>query len=253
MLIHRLKVSGLLSFGPNGVDLPMKPLNVLIGPNGSGKLNFLEAIALLKAVPREVLEPISRTGGLREWRWNGPDAPNSITMEAEVHYPQGGDLRHSLTLAEANGRPEVISEQIEPIGNCADRRTALSCYRPPRDGSTESYLRQDSPDAVNANAMGSMPAHFLEDGIHFRGEYLPEVSLVSLANSRDYPALWYLNRQYEAIRLYREWSFGLSMELRRPACAHDRAVFLTEDGANLAPVLLLRVLATMRTPWDGLV
>ena len=35
MLIHRLKVTGLLSFGPGGIDLPLKPLNVLIGPNGS--------------------------------------------------------------------------------------------------------------------------------------------------------------------------------------------------------------------------
>ena len=37
MLFHRLKFSGLLSFGPEGIDLPMQPLNVLIGPNGSGK------------------------------------------------------------------------------------------------------------------------------------------------------------------------------------------------------------------------
>ena len=35
MLIRRLKVSGLLSFGPRGVDLPMEALNVLIGANGS--------------------------------------------------------------------------------------------------------------------------------------------------------------------------------------------------------------------------
>ena len=44
MLIHRLKLSGLLSFGPEGVDLAMEPLKVLIGPDGSGKSNFLEAI-----------------------------------------------------------------------------------------------------------------------------------------------------------------------------------------------------------------
>ena len=37
MLFHTLKLSGLLSFGPDGIALPMKPLNVLIGPNGSGK------------------------------------------------------------------------------------------------------------------------------------------------------------------------------------------------------------------------
>ena len=47
MLLRRLKLSGLLSFGPRGVDLPLAPLNVLIGANGSGKSNFLEAIALL--------------------------------------------------------------------------------------------------------------------------------------------------------------------------------------------------------------
>ena len=35
-LFHGLKLSGLLSFGPDGIDLPMERLNVLIGPNGSG-------------------------------------------------------------------------------------------------------------------------------------------------------------------------------------------------------------------------
>ena len=39
-LFHRLKLSGLLSFGPDGVDLPMQRLSVLIGPNGSGKSNL---------------------------------------------------------------------------------------------------------------------------------------------------------------------------------------------------------------------
>ena len=63
MLIHRLKVAGLLSFGPAGIDLPLEPLNVLIGPNGSGKSNLLEAIALLKAVPRDIFEPLSQKGG----------------------------------------------------------------------------------------------------------------------------------------------------------------------------------------------
>ena len=40
MLLRRLKLSGLLSFGPRGVDLPLAPLNVLIGANGSGSPTF---------------------------------------------------------------------------------------------------------------------------------------------------------------------------------------------------------------------
>lgn len=42
MLIHRLDARGLLSFGPQGINLDLRPLNVLIGPSGSGKSNLLD-------------------------------------------------------------------------------------------------------------------------------------------------------------------------------------------------------------------
>ena len=260
MLIRRLKVAGLLSFGRKGVDLPLEPLNVLVGPNGSGKSNFLEAIELLRGVPRDVLEPLSRKGGLREWLWKGPGAPDSMTIETVVDFPLGAELRHTLTVGEANGRTQVTEERIEPVGKCTDKRAALSYFRPPRDERTESYLRQKSPDPANPNAVGSLLAHFLDDGIHFRSDYLPDVSLVSLANPQDYPALWHLNRQYEAIRLYRDWSFGPSAGLRQPASAHDRADFLNESGANLGPVLSnfpgenkRQLIAALQKFYDGIV
>lgn len=62
MLIQRLKVSGLLSFGPQGVDLPLGSLNVLIGPNGSGKSNLLEVLALLNAAPTNLPRPVKKWG-----------------------------------------------------------------------------------------------------------------------------------------------------------------------------------------------
>lgn len=237
MLIHRLKVAGLLSFGSDGIDLPMEPLNVVIGPNASGKSNLLEAIALLQAAPREISEPIARMGGVREWLWKGLKAPDSFTLEAHVAYPHGGVVRHALTLADRNGRPEVRDERICPIGTYNDERVALSYYRPPRNARTESYLREHSPNPNDADAAGSLLAHSLNDGIHFRSDYLPTVSLVSLANPNDYPALWHLNETYRGIRLYRNWSFGPSAELRRPASAHDPSDFLNAEGTNLAPVL----------------
>ena len=39
VLIRRITLQNLLSFGPNQVELELGPLNVLIGPNGSGKSN----------------------------------------------------------------------------------------------------------------------------------------------------------------------------------------------------------------------
>ena len=92
----------------------MEPLNVLIGPNGSGKSNFLEAMALLQAAPRDISEPISRMGSVREWLWKGPEALDSFTMEAFIGYPPGGLVHHSMTIADRNGRPEVIDERLEP-------------------------------------------------------------------------------------------------------------------------------------------
>ena len=49
MLLHRIKLKNVLSFGPDAPELELKPLNVLIGPNGSGKSNLIETIGLLKA------------------------------------------------------------------------------------------------------------------------------------------------------------------------------------------------------------
>jgi len=66
MLITRLKVAGLLSFGPEGMDLPLGNLNVLIGPNGSGKSNLLDILMLLRAAPTNLATPIKQTGGIRE-------------------------------------------------------------------------------------------------------------------------------------------------------------------------------------------
>ena len=63
ILIKRIRASGLLSFGPNGMDLPLGPLNVLIGPNGSGKSNLIDALALLPYSPDDVLGILEGGGG----------------------------------------------------------------------------------------------------------------------------------------------------------------------------------------------
>ena len=105
MLFHRLKITGLLSFGPAGVDLPMEPLNVLIGPNGSGKTNFLEAIGLFRASTNG-LTPVFTADGIGEWLWKGPRAGNSFTLEADVEYGGGGMARHAMTIAVRNGKTD---------------------------------------------------------------------------------------------------------------------------------------------------
>ena len=71
---HPLKsiwLENILSFDQNGMELELKPLNVLIGPNASGKSNLIEAIGLLAAAPRDWTTPIIQGGGATEWIWKG--------------------------------------------------------------------------------------------------------------------------------------------------------------------------------------
>ena len=265
MLIHRLKVSGFLSFGPGGIDLPMEPLNVLIGPNGSGKSNFLEAIALLKAAPRGISEPIARMGGVHEWLWKGPAAPHSIRMEARVDYPPGGVLRHSFTLADRNGRPEVTSERVEPSEKHTDERVSLSYYRPPQDEQTAAEISKANAEKERKKRVsewdtGSLLSRSRPGAIDFAGEMEPKQSLLSCAANPDRLALWYLKEQYGRICLYRNWSFGPSAELRQNQSTHDRADFLDEGGQNLPLVLShfqaenkRQLVAALQKLFDGIV
>ncbi len=245
MLIHRLKLSGFLSFGPKGIDLPMESLNVLIGPNGSGKSNFLEAMALLKSAPRDISEPFRRDG-IREWLWKGPEAPDTIKVETLVDYPQAGGLRHLLILADRGGRPIVIDEQIEPSEKRSDEKEALSYYRPPQNKQTTLLIEQSRAKAKqsskNLRSETSTTSEVIgrqSEGavVEFADDFQPEESLLSCAAVMNYPALWHLKKEFQRIRLYREWSFGPSAELRQSQSAHDRTDFLTDGGANLALVL----------------
>ena len=103
-LIQRLQVSGMLSFGPEGVDLPMERLNVLIGPNGSGKSNFIEALALLQAAPHDLSAPVRRMGGISEWLWKGDSELKLAAVGAIITYPTGSKpLRHTLLMWSAGG------------------------------------------------------------------------------------------------------------------------------------------------------
>ena len=232
MLLRRLRIQRLLSFGPTGIDLPMGPLNVLIGPNASGKSNLLEVFSVLKAAPRDLGEPFV-ADGIAEWLWKGPDAKDSLTIEASVEDAVGGVLQHSLTLSGRHGRPIVKSEQIKPLRPVSKK--ALSYRRSVVDDWNSPIL-----DLRKPRGFFSLAKHPQENAILFAERYHPERSLVSFASPADYPGLWHLKERYERIRLYRNWSFGPTAGLRQPQSAHDRADFPSDDGKNL-PLILSHV------------
>ena len=257
-MLHRLKVSGLLSFGAQGIDLPMEPLNVLIGPNGSGKSNLLEVLALLRAAPRELAEPIKRGGGIWEWLWKGDESPGKATLEAFVDDPeQGSPLRHVLEFTDHGGRFEVTDERIE----CAETEFA---YRLHQGQHTFDIQTEPKDQRTSSRPILSDSATIVSESLglnRYRERTKPEESVLSqIRDAQTYPALHCLQKQYERIRLYRNWAFGPAAELRRNQSTHDPSDFLNEGGANLALVLShfqgenkRKLVAALQELFDGIV
>lgn len=232
ILLKQLKATGLLSFGPNGIDLPLQNLNVFIGPNGSGKSNLIELIALLQASPRSLPEPVSETGGAKEWLWKGKPAVREATVEVVVPDPSKNmDLRHVLTVKEFGNQFEVADERIENATPYQAMQAQLPFYdyrkgQPWIRDAIESDLRKDSAQGVQ------------------RGRDLDRTSVTSgqsiLAQLKDperYPALSRLQEAYGQVRIYRDWVIGPSSRLRRPQIAGGPSDVVEEDFSNYQRVI----------------
>src|SRR5258706_9906259 len=73
MFISSLTLRNILSFR-DAPPLELRPLNIFIGANASGKSNLINCIQLLQALPNSLGTFISRRGGPDTWIWKGPKA-----------------------------------------------------------------------------------------------------------------------------------------------------------------------------------
>ena len=99
MLLESLHLRDFLSFGRDCLPVELGPLNVIIGANGSGKSNFIEAIDLMRATPStsersDARSAIRDGGGVREWVWKGAKDDSGACIGAVLEYPgRETDLR----------------------------------------------------------------------------------------------------------------------------------------------------------------
>lgn len=220
MLINRIRLTDVLSFGPSAQELKLEPLNVLIGPNGSGKSNFIEAIGLLKAAPRDLHAPIRDGGGVHDWIWRGDATGGIARVEAVLSYGETLALRYTLTFLERGQRFRVSSEELRP-----ERPDSIA---------SESHFSTDGEMAhVDFVESGSENEETRMSAMDIRSDQ----SIFAQVRGPNYPQLTYAAERFERIRLYREWSFGRRTSARLPQKADLPNEFLAEDGANLGLIL----------------
>ena len=223
MLINRIKLKNVLSFGPEAQDLELRPLNVLIGTNGSGKSNLIEVIGLLKAAPDEIAKPVREGGGVDAWLWRGQPKAEVAELEAVVEYPGGRHpLRYGFAFGDSSGYFSMVGERLKDERSCADGEEPWICFEANQRKAT--IYRRDSGDSKSDFYM------------QMSSERHKSV-LSQLKDPTHLPEMSYVGTRFERIRLYREWSFGRHTVVRMPQKTDLPNAFLVENCQNLGLVL----------------
>ena len=221
MSIQTLRLSGLLSFAPDSAPLDLRDLNVLIGANGSGKSNLIEAIELLAATPRDLAATIRDGGGPSEWLWKG-DANGPAEIDAVLEgAPTGRPLRYRIRFNAVQSRVEVTDEAIEEIAPAPGRPLGSDVFF--------YYRFQQGNPVIN-----------VADGPRYlqRENLLPDQSVLAQRKDPDlYPEVTWVGERLGAFHTFREWSFGRYVALRQPQPADLPEDRLLSDSRNLALVL----------------
>ena len=225
--IQSIRLQNILSYGPDTRALSLGPLNVLIGPNASGKSNLIEALSLLAAAPRDLQEPIRNGGGAHDWLWKGATSTPTATIDVSIEYPRTPmALRYRLSFTEVGGRFHLMDEVVED-----ETITA------PYDEEPVFYYHYRDGRPTLSTVMTTTETYRYERQLTLE-EVKPEQSILS--QRRDpyyYPELTYLANQFERVNFYREWTLGHSTVVRRPQKTDLRQDVLLSDASNLALVL----------------
>jgi predicted ATPase len=222
--LEEIRLVNLLSYGPEGAHLGLEPLNVLIGPNASGKSNLIAALGLLAAAPSDLSRYFRAEGGLREWIWKG--AKSKSSAEVEVAFAESNNLQYQLRFAVVDGLHLHLQQEV--------LRTRF-----PRPGGENLFFY-----ALQGNraTLKALPAHGRETKNGERqlssSDFSRDQSILSqIRDPKLYPELTLVGREFSKIRFFRDWDLSRNGPLRKPQPADLPSDFLLEDASNLGLVL----------------
>ena len=210
--IESLRVQNLFSFGENGADVELGPLNILIGPNASGKSNLIEAIGLLKGLPDDFAEAVAGAGGISDCLWKGTPNPTA-TIDATFNLRRvKKSVRYQLSFTGRKGKVAIIDEKVTSVSP------------------SEAFLAyQKGRPTIYSKGAGLTLSDEESD---------PQQSVLSQRkDTKNYPEITYLGRLFRSFRIYSDWEFGPGSTMRDLYGAEEKNDYLDEDVHNLGLML----------------
>lgn len=186
-------------------DLRLAPLTVIVGRNGAGKSNFLDAFAFVaEALGNSVDAAVASRGGIEAVRRRSQGHPRSLAIKLEVRLPSWQLASYGFTVSEGDGGGLTVLGETATIHD--------------DDGRLVASLKRDADRVVNA----SFPAPPPPRPGHL---YLPRAA----ACGETFRAL---HDTLAAMAVFALPS-GAGKQLR----PSDGGMRLARDGANLSSVV----------------
>jgi predicted ATPase len=219
MRLCKLEVKGYRSLK----DVSWRPtgLNLLIGPNGSGKTNLIRLLELVASAAGGSLGKwVQREGGITPMLWDGRS--NLLTIVVNTSYTLTGLLGQSE-------RYELTLERIGSSGWYELKAESLSRIEP--DGSTTSWLQR-------AGRKGSIFDARTQEMISMGDDLSPEETLLSMARTPTTvkaPATGF-REDLSSWMILQDVRFDRSADIRRAVVSRHEPK-ISSDANNLAQFL----------------
>lgn len=227
-MITSVKLDNFLSFGSASEEIALHKLNVIIGTNGSGKSNFLEAFELLRNVPSDITKPIREGGGVSDWLYKGGvDSENAgLSFDIENTLPSAEftkEIRYQISFNAVGQQFEIVDEKIQS--------------KKPNRGYDKSYIYYDFDNGnplinIHDETTQGQPRKLRREDID-----MTQSILVQKRDAIHYPEITFLAQEFGKIRIYREWGFGRYTAARLPQKVDLPNHYLEPDCGNLGLVL----------------
>ena len=230
-LLNNLQLKGFLSFGPGSEPVELTNLNVLIGPNGVGKSNFIEAVELLHATPTDFSSAIRLGGSPNDWIWHGGKETMVARIESLLSpVKKTPELRYALEFTESAGRLEIADEVLEEAKKAVPRANDVRFYY--------RFLRGRPVINVNETVESEGLQRQYKHRKLKRESIDPQQSILSQRKDPDqYPEVTATAKRFGGIQVFREWGFGRSAALRAAQPSNLPTDVLLPQLANLGLVL----------------
>jgi predicted ATPase len=231
MLLHSITLTNLLSF--NETTLELRPLNVLIGANASGKSNLISAIGLLNAAPGNLPGAMMWGGGVRQWISQRQPRGLTAKIAAQVEIPKAeGPLHYFLEFCERDGSLSIAAELLRSAGG------RVFFQRSPTHVKIQKALDQAASETDILESQSLLAAY---------------------RDPADPGPTTRLGEAFSAIRTFHEFNTNPISQTRRGASVGLQKDFLLDGGDNLALILqnlsfrgeLDRLTEYLRRFWDG--